>query len=258
MYNRILREYGPFNRGFRLSTTVDAPLGSGLGTSSTLMVAIAGAVRQMLSLQMDNRQLAHFAYEVERIELGFAGGKQDQYAAVHGGLNYMEFLMDGEVVVKPILIRSEHLQKLENNLVLYYSALDRNSTTIINEQRQNVYHQNQPAIDAMHALKEQSKMMYEALMQGRIDDIGSILDFGFKHKKRMANHISNPVMDSIYDAALNAGATGGKVSGAGGGGFMIFYCPADTREKVCHALHNFGGYIKPFTFSLQGLTTWQE
>ena len=258
MYNRILKDYGPFRRGFRLSTTVDAPLGSGLGTSSTLMVAIAGAFRQMLSLQMDNRQLAQLAYEVERIELGFAGGKQDQYAAVHGGLNYMEFLQDGQVLVKPLLIRHENLKKLEKNLVLYYSALDRNSATIINEQRQNVLDQNQSSIDAMHALKEQSKMMYEALMHGRIDDVGAILDFGFIHKKKMANHISNLVMDSIYAAALQAGATGGKVSGAGGGGFMIFYCPGNTRDKVCNALHNFGGYIKPFTFSSRGLTTWQE
>jgi len=258
MYNRILADYGPLQSGIRLSTTVDAPLGSGLGTSSTLMVALAGAFRQMLSFSMDNGQLAQFAYEVERIDLGFAGGKQDQYAAVFGGFNFMEFLPGDKTIVTPIQMSSENIQQLENNLVLYYSSLNRESSTIIGEQQQNVIQQNMVSIEAMHALKTQSKMMLTALTSGPLDDVGKILDFGFRHKKKMAKNISNPLIDGIYQAALSAGATGGKISGAGGGGFMIFYCPDGTRNTVCEALHNFGGYIKPFTFSLPGLTAWTE
>jgi D-glycero-alpha-D-manno-heptose-7-phosphate kinase len=258
MYNRILKDYGPFNTGIRLSTSVDAPLGSGLGTSSTLMVAIAGAFRQMLKLPMDNEQLAHFAYEVERIDLGFSGGKQDQYAAVFGGLNYMEFLQGDKTIVTPLAVDPENLAKLEQNLVLYYTSLNRESSVIIREQQQNVREQNETSIGAMHALKIQSKMMLDAITAGKINDVGKILDFGFQHKKKMARNISNPLLDSIYRSAIEAGATGGKISGAGGGGFMIFYCPGGTRNAVCEALHNFGGYIQPFTFSIPGLTAWEE
>jgi len=258
MYNRVLKNFGPFDSGIRLSTTVDAPLGSGLGTSSTLMVALAGAFRQMLKFPMDNGQLAQFAYEVERIDLGFAGGKQDQCAAVFGGFNYMEFLAGDKTIVTPIQVSSENIHKLENNLVLYYSSLNRESSSIIREQQQNVVQQNMVSIEAMHALKTQSNMMLTALTTGPLNDIGKILDFGFRHKKKMARNISNPLLDNIYEAALSAGATGGKISGAGGGGFMIFYCPGSTRNSVCEALHNFGGYVKPFTFSLPGLTAWTE
>ncbi len=258
MYNRMLKDHGPFSSGFRLTTTVDAPLGSGLGTSSTLMVAIAGAFRQMLSLKMDDYTLAHFAYEVERIDLGFAGGRQDQYAAVFGGINYMEFLPGDKSIVTPVSIGASDLQKLETNLVLYYSSLNRESSSIINEQQENVRHNNQSAIDAMHALKEQSVLMAIALRSGHIDDVGKILDASFAYKKRMASHISNPFIENIYTEARKAGASGGKISGAGGGGFMIFYCPEGTRDSVCRALHNFGGYIKPFTFSSTGLISWQE
>jgi D-glycero-alpha-D-manno-heptose-7-phosphate kinase len=258
MYNRVLKNFGPFDNGIRLSTTVDVPLGSGLGTSSTLMVALAGAFRQMLSFPMDNGQLSQFAYEVERIDLGFAGGKQDQYAAVFGGFNFMEFLAGDKTIVTPIQVSSENIHKLENNLVLYYSSLNRESSSIIREQQQNVVQQNMVSIEAMHALKTQSNMMLTALTTGPLDDVGKILDFGFRHKKKMARNISNPLLESIYEAALSAGATGGKISGAGGGGFMIFYCPDGTRNSVCEALHNFGGYVKPFTFSLPGLSAWTE
>ena len=258
MYNRILREYGPFEQGFRLTTAVEAPLGSGLGTSSTLMVSLAGVFKQMLRLTMDNYQLAHFAFEVERKDLSFTGGKQDQYAAAFGGLNYMEFLPGDRVIVEPVIISPDHLKTLENNLLLYYTSLNRDSSSIINEQQQNVLNNNQSSIEAMHALKEQSKIMHDALVSGHFQDIGMILDFGFANKKRMASHISNPLMDNIYTAARKAGSTGGKISGAGGGGFMIFYCPEGTRDKVCDALLKFGGYVKPFTFSNQGLTTWEE
>ena len=255
-YNYIVSKYGPVPSGFKLSTIVDAPAGSGLGSSSTLMVAIIGVFGEWLNLPLGEYDIAQMAYDVERVELAMAGGKQDQYAATFGGVNFMEFYKDNKVIVNPLRIKPEYLHELENNLLLYFTATSRLSSTIIEAQSQNVKDKNKESIDAMHHLKEQAVMMKEALLMGNIHDIGRILDFGFRYKKQMAKGISNTNMDDIYEAALKAGATGGKISGAGGGGFMMFYCPANTRYTVKKALEHFGGSISPYQFTEHGLFTW--
>jgi D-glycero-alpha-D-manno-heptose-7-phosphate kinase len=255
-YNRIVKDYGPVPSGFRLTTYVDAPAGSGLGTSSTLMVAIIGAFTEWLRLPLGEYDIAHMAYEVERLELNMAGGKQDQYAATFGGVNFMEFYGEGKVIVNPLRIKSKYLYELENNLLLYFTATSRLSSTIIEAQSRNVIDKNQESIDAMHHLKEQSRMMKEVLLKGNIDEIGPILDFGFRHKKQMATGISNPMMDELYDVAHKAGATGGKITGAGGGGFMMFYCPGNASYHVRAALESFGGNFQPYEFTEKGLFTW--
>ena len=256
VYNRLVKDYGPMPSGFRLTTFVEAPAGSGLGTSSTLMVAIIGAFAEWLRLPLGEYDIAHLAYEIEREDLQMAGGRQDQYAATFGGVNYMEFYEEGRVIVNPLRIKSQYLHELENNLLLYFTATSRKSADIIEVQSQNVKDKNQQSIEAMHQLKEQSRMMKEALLKGKVHEIGSILDFGFRYKKQMAQGISNTRMDEIYEAALAAGATGGKISGAGGGGFMMFYCPANTRYDVTEALKNFGGDFRPYQFTERGLSTW--
>jgi D-glycero-alpha-D-manno-heptose-7-phosphate kinase len=256
VYNRIQKEYGLLKSGFRLSTYVDAPAGSGLGTSSTLVVAILGAFVEMLKLPLGDYDIAHLAYSIEREDLQLAGGKQDQYAANFGGVNFMEFYGDDKVIVNPLRIRPEYLHELGNNLVLYFTATSRESAAIIKEQVKNVNEKNEKSIEAMHQLKEQSKMMKEALLKGKLDEFGAILDFGFQQKRKMAHNISNSDIEAIYDAAKNAGATGGKISGAGGGGFMIFYCPGNTRYAVVEKLTTFGGEIKNYSFTKYGLTTW--
>jgi D-glycero-alpha-D-manno-heptose-7-phosphate kinase len=255
-YNRIVRQYGPLPSGFKLTTYVDAPAGSGLGTSSTLMVAILGAFAEWLKLPLGEYDMAHIAFEVERLELEMAGGKQDQYAATFGGVNFMEFYGDDKVIVNPLRVKPKYLYELENNLLLYFTATSRLSSTIIEAQSKNVVDKNQVSIDAMHHLKEQSQMMKEALLRGQIDEIGAILDFGFKYKKQMAQGISNSAMDEIYDTALKAGASGGKITGAGGGGFMMFYCPGNTSYAVRKALGGFGGSLRPYQFTERGLFTW--
>jgi D-glycero-alpha-D-manno-heptose-7-phosphate kinase len=255
-YNHVVAKYGPVPSGFRLTTVVDAPAGSGLGSSSTLMVAIIGAFAEWLNLPLGEYDIAQMAYDVERVELAMAGGKQDQYAATFGGVNFMEFYHDNKVIVNPLRIKPEYLYELENNLLLYFTATSRLSSTIIEAQSKNVKDKNQQSIDAMHHLKEQAQMMKEALLKGNIHDFGGILDFGFRHKKQMAKGISNDAMDEIYETALTAGATGGKISGAGGGGFMMFYCPANTRHAVKKALANFGGSFTPYQFTERGLFTW--
>lgn len=256
VYNHIVRTYGAVPSGFRLTTFVDAPAGSGLGTSSTLTVAILGAFAEWLRLPLGEYDTAHMAYNIERVDLAMAGGKQDQYAATFGGVNFMEFYAGDKVIVNPLRIKPQYLHELGNNLLLYFTATSRLSATIIEAQTKNVVDKNETSIDAMHHLKEQSAMMKEALLKGKVDDIGPILDYGFRYKKQMAQGISNTKMDEIYDSALAAGATGGKISGAGGGGFMMFYCPGNTRYAVKQALQRFGGDFRDYHFTEHGLTTW--
>lgn len=255
-YNAIVTRYGAVPSGFKLTTYVDAPAGSGLGTSSTLMVAIVGAFTEWLRLPLGEYDIANLAYQTERVDLAMAGGKQDQYAATFGGVNYMEFYENDRVIVNPLRIKPHYLYELQHNLLLYYTATSRLSASIIEVQSRNVVENNEQSIEAMHQLKEQAAMMKEALLTGRIGAIGEILDYGFRFKKQMAKGISNDAMDSLYEQALRAGATGGKISGAGGGGFMMFYCPDNTRYAVREALHNAGGHFMNYTFVEEGLSSW--
>lgn len=256
IYNRIQKDFGIPEQGFRLSTYVDAPAGSGLGTSSTLVVAIIGAFAEMLKLPLGEYDMAHYAYEIERKDLGLAGGKQDQYAATFGGVNYMEFYNDDKVIVNPLRIKPHYLFELENNLLLYYTSTSRESAEIIKKQTKNVTDKKDSSIEAMHQLKEQSRLMKEALLKGKLDEIGKILDYGFEQKRQMAEGITNPLLEEIYDTAKKAGATGGKISGAGGGGFMIFYCPVNTKYAVQKSLEQFGGRYRRYKITEHGLTTW--
>lgn len=256
VYNCIVRDYGRINRGFKLSTFVDAPAGSGLGTSSTLVVAIIGAFAEMLRLPLGEYDIAHYAFEIERKYLSLAGGKQDQYAATFGGVNFMEFEADDKVIVNPLRVKQQYLFELENNLLLYYTSTSRESARIIEQQSMNVTSKKENSIEAMHLLKQQSQMMKEALLKGRLHEFGQILDYGYQQKRKMAEGISNPLMEEIYETAKSGGATGGKISGAGGGGFMIFYCPGTTKYQVIKSLERFGGHHKNYQFTEHGLKTW--
>ena len=257
VYNRVVRDFAKRPLSLRITSHVDAPAGSGLGTSSTLVVSILGAFAEWLKLPLGEYDIARLAYDIERRDLGMEGGKQDQYAATFGGFNYMEFLQDDKVIVNPLRIRQRYQDELAHNLLLYYTETSRVSADIIRGQMQNVSRRNEASIEAMHRLKEQSVWMKECLLKGEIDTIGEILNFGWEHKKKTASGISNPLLDSIYTTALAAGATGGKVSGAGGGGFMFFYCPGTTRYAVEKNLcEHFSGQVKRYEFTQEGLKTW--
>ncbi len=256
VFNAVQKDYGIIKNGFKLSTFVDAPAGSGLGTSSTLVVAILGAFTEMLRLPLGEYDIAQYAYEIERNHLKLAGGKQDQYAATFGGVNFMEFYADDKVIVNPLRIKQHYLFELENNLLLYYTSTSRESAKIIELQSKNVSEKNAESIEAMHQLKQQAQMMKEALLKGRLNEFGKILDYGYQQKRKMATGISNNLMEEIYETAKKAGATGGKISGAGGGGFMIFYCPGNTKYKVVKSLERFGGQVKNYQFVEHGLKTW--
>lgn len=255
IYNRIVKDFTHKPLSFRISSYVDAPPGSGLGTSSTLVISILGAFVEWLKLPLGEYDIARLAYEIERVDLGMSGGKQDQYAATFGGFNFMEFKNDN-VIVNPLRIRNKYMDELAHNLVLYYTDTSRVSAKIIEEQQKNVRAKNMQLIEAMHKLKEQAVQMKEALLKGEIDKIGEILDFGWRYKKQMAGSITNPHLDKVYEAAKMAGASGGKISGAGGGGFMFFYCPGVSRYAVVEALQQFGGKAKRYEFINEGLKSW--
>jgi D-glycero-alpha-D-manno-heptose-7-phosphate kinase len=256
IYNRVVREYSSEALSFELSTIVDAPPGSGLGTSSTLVVTILGAFAEWLNLPLGEYDMARLAYEIERIDLKMAGGKQDQYAATFGGVNYMEFFNGEKVVVNPLRIRSEYLDELAYNLVLFNTKTSRLSSRIIARQAQNIEKKDATSLDATHKLKIQATMMKEAIIKGELDKIGEILDYGWQNKKLLAPGITNPMIDKLYRTAMENGASGGKISGAGGGGFILFYCPNNSRHKVIGALTKFGGVAHPYEFTVNGLKSW--
>jgi len=256
VYNRVVKEFNTGALSFRLTSYIEAPQGSGLGTSSTIVVSLLGAFTEWLNLPLGQYDIAHLAYEIERIDLKMSGGKQDQYAATFGGINFIEFLPGDRVIVNPLHLKNEVLYELEFNLLLYFTATQRLSATIINEQVQNVKDKNVKSVEAMHNLKEQAHQMKESLLRGELNKIGEILHFGWQNKKQMAHSITNNLIDEIYESALKHGASGGKISGAGGGGFMFFFCPAVTKIKVAQALEKLGGKAQPFKFTQQGLTTW--
>ncbi|NDW18068.1 dehydrogenase [Dysgonomonas sp. 216] len=257
IYNRIVKDYVHQPLSFTLTCSMDVPFGSGLGTSSTLAVAILGAYSEWLKLPLGEYDLAYLAYQIERIDLKQAGGKQDQYAAAFGGFNFMEFYENDRVIVNPLRVRSEVLNELSNNLLLYYTNSSRNSGDIIEKQQKNVKDKKASSIDAMHKIKEQAYEIKEAILKGNLDDIGNILHAGWTHKRNMAEGITTPLFEELYNTAISAGSTGGKISGAGGGGYVFFYCPNNTRFEVAKALEKLGGWVQPYFFTKKGLETWR-
>lgn len=258
IYNRVVKDFTKKPLSFKLTTYADAPPGSGLGSSSTLVVAILGAMSEWLQIPLGEYDLAHLAYEIERVDMKMAGGKQDQYAATFGGFNFMEFYKDDRVIVNPLKIKSDHLRELEHNLVLYYTGTSRLSSEIIKHQVDNVKQNKGKPIQAMHELKEQAVQIKEAILKGNLSRFGEILDFGWQQKKQISDNISNKIIDEVYSTAIKAGATGGKLSGAGGGGFMCFYCPGNNRYPVIEALKKFGGEFRRYKFEENGLIVWKK
>jgi len=258
IYNSIVRR---FNNGrplsFELTTSIDVPSGSGLGTSSTLVVTIIGAFCEWLKLPLGKYDIAHYAYEIERTDLKMAGGKQDQYAATFGGVNFMEFMEDDKVIVNPLRIGNTLMQEWALNTVLFYTELRRESSHIIEEQALNVKNSKQESLEAMHRVKEEAFRMKNCLLREELNALGQALNTSWLNKKLMARNISNPQIDSIYETAIANGALGGKISGAGGGGFMFFYCPENSRYSVIRALEELKiGKNFIFDFYKKGLTTW--
>jgi D-glycero-alpha-D-manno-heptose-7-phosphate kinase len=258
VYNHMVREYnGGRPIPMEFSTFCDAPAGSGLGSSSTLVVVMIRAFAELLNVPLDDYSIAHLAYKIERVDCGLQGGKQDQYSATFGGFNFMEFYANDRAIVNPLRIKNWILCELEASLVLFYTGVSRESAHIIADQANNVTQGAKSALDAMHGIKQEALAMKEALLKADFEGIVNSMRVGWENKKRSAATVSNSRIDTIYNAATQAGALAGKVSGAGGGGFMMFFVPAEKRMEVIRTLSQFEGQVSNCHFTKNGTQAWR-
>jgi D-glycero-alpha-D-manno-heptose-7-phosphate kinase len=260
VYSRIVRDYlglavAP---AVRVTTYSDAPPGSGVGTSSALVVAMVAAYAELFQLALGEYDLAHLAFEIERIDCALAGGRQDQYAAAFGGFNFMEFGERDRVVVNPLRLKREVADDLESHLLLYHTGRSRDSAQIIEKQIASTQEGSGMALEAMHELRRAADTMKEALLRGRVRAVLDVLGESWHAKKRAAKEISNPHIDRIAETAMAAGARGLKISGAGGGGFMMIAVEPARRFEVVRALEPLGGRFFSFTFVEQGVQSWKS
>jgi len=264
VYNRISDMYGAENLSFTMTTFSDAPPGCGLGSSSTLVVAMIKAFVERLNLPLGEYEIASLACEIEREDLGLAGGKQDQYAATFGGFNFMEFYTDGKVIVNPLRLKRWIRNELEASLVLYHTGVSRESAKIIQRQigvldtesGRTQDAQSRQSIECMHELKRLSVVMKEALLKGNFSLFSRCLTDSWQAKRGIAGGISSDFIDDIYEYALSHGAESAKISGAGGGGFMMVYCNPKNRVHLIEALKRRGGQVLTPSFTEIGTQGW--
>ncbi|WP_085315176.1 GHMP family kinase ATP-binding protein [Derxia lacustris] len=258
VYREIVERYnGGRPIALELSTFCDAPIGSGLGSSSTLVVVMIAAFVELLNLPLDDYEIAHLAFHIEREVCKLQGGRQDQYAAAFGGFNFMEFYADNRAVINPLRVREWIVCELEASLVLFYTGVSRESARIIADQSSHVQAGSASAIETMHKLKAEAVRMKECVLRGDFAGIVESMKDGWEQKKRSAATVSTPHIEEIYNAACAAGALAGKVSGAGGGGFMMFFVPPDRRVAVIKTLGRFDGQVSNCHFTATGRQSWR-
>jgi len=255
IYNRIVKDYIHKPLSFNLYTYSDVPSGSGLGGSSTLVVAIIKAFVEWLNIPLGEYDIARLAFEIEREDIGIVGGAQDQYAATFGGFNFMEFYDQKKVIVNPLRVKNWIIDELEDSMVLYFTNIRRQASQI--EQEKKSLLGNKKSLDAMHEVKKDAVLMKEALLKGDIKSFASILNKSWESKKRVSNSISNDEIDRIYDLAIENGAYGGKVSGAGGGGFMFFVVDPTEKLQLIRELNKQQGEVINFKFVKEGTKGWK-
>lgn len=244
------------DQGMRVFVHSDAPPGSGLGSSSTLVVALIGLFKHWRHLPLTHYEIADLAYQIERVDMRIKGGKQDQYAATFGGFNFIEFHQD-VTIVNPLRIDSDILSELQYNLLLCYTGQTRLSGGIIDTQVQNYVQNKENVVQAMDELKQITIALKNALLRGKLAEFGDLLNEAWVNKKKMAEQITTPNIEELYATARRLGALGGKVTGAGGGGYMFFCCPFDRKHLIAEALEKQGARVVPFNFDGDGLRTWE-
>ncbi len=259
VYNRVVAQ---FNDGkplaVTLTTSTDAPPGSGLGSSSTLVVVMVQAFSEFLSLPLGEYDTASLAWQIERCDLGLSGGRQDQYAAAFGGFNFMEFSGDERTIVNPLRIHRNTVYELEASLVICNTGMPRDSDAIIHAQSSNVKQGNEESLAATHKLKQEAVLMKEALLRGQIRRFAEVLEQGWLSKKKTAREVTNENLERIYQSAMAGGAYSGKVSGAGGGGFMMFVVDPVRRPDVFRLLRCQQVQPMAVQFTDQGAIAWRQ
>lgn len=258
VYRRVMRE---FNNGIplplRVTTYSDVPAGSGLGSSSTLVVAMVRAFVELLNIPIGDYEIANLAYEIERVDVGLSGGKQDQYAATFGGFNFIEFHTDGMVVVNPLRVKDWVRNELENSILLFFTGTSRSSAVIIDDQISRTAKGDIDTLAGMHDLKESATAMKACLLRGDFEGFAKCLRDGWRAKKLTSRSISNPQIAELYSFVLARGGTAAKISGAGGGGFMMIVCDPVRRYELIAQLESRGdGYVVPVAFIEKGAEAW--
>ncbi|MFY7836007.1 MAG: dehydrogenase [Novosphingobium sp.] len=240
-----------------ITTTIDVPAGSGLGASSALTVALIEAFVLAMQLPLGPYEVARLAFEIERIQLGLLGGMQDQYAAAFGGFNFIEFLKDAAgVIVNPLRLRREHLNEFESSLVICFSGQSRESATIIKDQVGGLQVFNDETLAAMHELKVQADEMKVSILSGDIRGMADVLKRSWLAKKRTASSITNSTVDDLLEVAIKNGAYAGKVSGAGGGGFIMLLADPERRYHLIRKLNEHGGQASAVKLVFEGAEAW--
>jgi D-glycero-alpha-D-manno-heptose-7-phosphate kinase len=240
--------------GFDLFIHSDFPMSSGLGGSAVVTSAILGCFNQLRNDKWDKHELAEIAFQAERLHLGVAGGWQDQYATVFGGLSFMEF-NSNQNIINPIRLHKEILLELEESLVLCYTGTTHDSGNIHDDQKK----QTQSSSDVKDRIQSNVTLTYEMrnhLLRGRLNEFGKCLHRAWELKKSFSTKISNPWLDEIYESAIENGAIGGKLLGAGGGGYFLFYVPSFNRHKIMNWIKRRGLFYSPFIFEEHGLQSW--
>lgn len=255
IYNRIIKDFNLEPLSFKLTTFSDVPSGSGLGGSSTLVVAIIKSFVEWLNLPLGEYDIAKLAFEIEREDIGIIGGAQDQYAATFGGFNFMEFYDKKRVIVNPLRVKNWIIDELEESMVLYFTNITREASQI--EQEKKSLLDNKSSLEAMHEVKEDATLMKEALLTGNIKDFAKILGKSWAAKKRVSSSISNSEIDRVYNLAMECGAYSGKVSGAGGGGFMFFMVEPTKKLQLVKELNKQQGEVINFHFVKDGTKGWR-
>jgi len=247
---------GRSTKGFDLFMHSDAPPGSGLGSSSTMVVALIFLFKEYFKRPLTSYEIAEMAYTIERVELGLKGGMQDQYAATFGGFNFIEFFPD-KVIVNPLRLEPGILYELHYSLVLCYTGRTRQGAGIIDDQMKHIERREKDALEATHALKGLCVQMKNALLQGKLTLFGEILHESWEAKRKIASKITNPHIDEMYAEARKLGAIGGKLLGAGGGGYLLIFAPFDKKHLIMARLEAVGGKVVEFSFDFQGAVTWR-
>lgn len=241
--------------GFELIVSSDFPMKSGLGGSAVVLSAIIGCFNEFREVRWDSYEIAELAFQAERITIDLAGGWQDQYATVFGGFNFMEFT-DKQNVIHPLRISSKSKLELEENLILCYTHSSHESGNIHNDQKKS-YKTNSSIQELVHANRELTYEMKNLLLKNNISRFGAYLDKGWRLKRRFSDGITNKRLDEIYDLALSCGAEGGKLLGAGGGGYFLFYTTPFKKDDLINSLEEAGCSVRPILFDDDGLQTWQ-
>jgi D-glycero-alpha-D-manno-heptose-7-phosphate kinase len=242
--------------GFDLYVHSDAPPGSGLGSSSAFTVSLIGLMREWLGAPITSYGLAELAFHIERNEVKIKGGRQDHYAAAFGGFNFMEF-HGPDVVVTPLRLSPFVINELEYSLMLCYTNSVRESQHIIAKQMDNFETGKANAADALDEIKSLAIEIKRALLLGQLDRFGELLHEGWEQKKRTAKGVTTPYIDELYEAAREAGALGGKIAGAGGGGYLLLYVPFQKKHFVRNRLTELGGQVLNFRFDQSPMQTWR-